>query len=297
MTPRIHASLGATLLLVLTAATAVGCPREDDAACPACSDPEIRGTVESPALDELSGIAASGRHDDVLWAHNDSGDTPRIFALSAAGAHLASYTLAGAAHEDWEDIAQAPCDAGQCLYVGDIGDNDRQRSSYAIYVVVEPEAIEPGNHELPVERVEFGYPDGSHDAETLLVHPRTGVVTIVTKAEDGPASVYELPSLASGDALVARFVGELDPPEGSARITAGAVHPDATGVLLRTNERLFHWALASDQTVADALAGPGCELPLASEDQGEAVTWQAGAIVTIGEGLNPPINVSDCGAS
>jgi hypothetical protein len=289
MTPR--------MLLLALAATAAGCNSDDVAPCPACPEPESPGTVETPALDELSGIAASGRHDDVLYAHNDSGDAARIFALSATGAHLASYTLAGATHEDWEDIAQAPCDAGQCLYVGDIGDNDRQRSSYAIYVVVEPDTIELGNHEIAAERVEFSYPDGSHDAETLLVHPRTGVVTIVTKAEDGPASVYALPSLASGEALVATRVGELDPPDGSARFTAGAVHPDATGVLLRTNARLFHWPLASGQTVADALAGPACELPLASESQGEAVTWQAGAIVTIGEGLNPPINVSDCGAS
>lgn len=293
MTPRERAS-ACTAILALAAAT--GCPREDEATCPACPDPESRGTVETPALDELSGIAASGRRDDVLWAHNDSGDAPRIFALSATGTHLASYALTDAVHEDWEDIAQAPCNAGQCLYIGDIGDNERQRSTYAIYIVVEPETIEAGNHELPVERVQFGYPDGSHDAETLLVHPRTGVVTIVTKAEDGPASIYELPALTSGDALVATFVGELDPPEGNARFTAGAVHPDATGVLLRTNARLFHWPLASDQTVADALAGAGCELPLASEDQGEAVAWQAGAIVTIGEGLHAPINVSDCGA-
>jgi hypothetical protein len=68
-----------------------GC--SSDAVCPACDDPERGGMVENVELDELSGLAASVRHADVLYGLNDSGDSSRIFALSRTGANLATFDL------------------------------------------------------------------------------------------------------------------------------------------------------------------------------------------------------------
>ena len=39
------------------------------------------GTVTSSQITEASGICASRTHKDVLYTHNDSGDTHRIFAI------------------------------------------------------------------------------------------------------------------------------------------------------------------------------------------------------------------------
>lgn len=39
------------------------------------------GTVTSNLITEASGICASRTHQDVLYTHNDSGDTHRIFAI------------------------------------------------------------------------------------------------------------------------------------------------------------------------------------------------------------------------
>lgn len=272
-----------------------GC--HDDVTCPACGDPERRGAVQSPELDELSGLAASVRHEGVLYGHNDSSDSSRIFALSPTGEHLATYELEGARNDDWEDIAHSPCAAGDCLWVADIGDNDGTRTEYAIYLMEEPATIAAGDHVVPAEHVTFTYPDGPHDAEVLLVHPLTGAVTLVTKQPDGPAAIYDLPTLVPDGILEATKVGQVKPPKGSSKFTGGAVHPDGTGVLLRTNSRLFYWPMDPARTVAEALAGEGCPLPLADEAQGEAVAFIDGgaAIMTIGEGINPAINVSECG--
>lgn len=283
-----------SLALGSLALVAPGCA---DDVCPACGDPERRGTVENVELDELSGLAASIRHADVLYGHNDSSDSSRIFALSTTGTHLATYELENAGNDDWEDIAHSPCASGDCLWVADIGDNTGTRTEYAIYLMEEPATIEPGVHVVPSDRATFTYPDGSHDAEVLLVHPLTGAVTIVTKQEEGPASIYELPTLVPDATLEATKVGEVEPPKGSSKFSGGAVHPEATGVLLRTNTRLFYWPMRPEQTVAEALAGEGCKLPLADEAQGEAIAWLGAGegIMTIGEGVNPPINVSECG--
>src|SRR5512146_2363423 len=104
-------------------------------ACPACAAPEATGALSDPALNEISGVVASIAHPGVLWAHNDSGDVPRFFAVDGAGNRLATISVAGAQAVDWEDIARGPCPAGTCLYLADIGDNKAQRSSYTIYRV------------------------------------------------------------------------------------------------------------------------------------------------------------------
>ncbi len=272
---------------------AVGCA--DPIPCPDCAAPTNVGAVTNVELAEISGVAASGKFGDVVYAHNDSGDSARFFALSTAGADLATYEVQNASNKDWEDIALADCASGSCLYIADIGDNDLTRTKLTIYLVAEPAMIEPGLHSLPSDEVEFSYPDGPHDAEVLLVHPRTGVVTLVTKAESGPAAIYQLPTLTPGGQLMAERVGELEPPDGKAKFTGGSVRPDGTGILLRTNSRLFHYEMTPEQTVADVLAGDACQLELADEVQGEAVTWLSdGSFVTLGEGQHAAVNLARC---
>jgi L-ribulokinase len=54
------------------------------------------GALQSPLINEASGIAASRKNANVLWVHNDSDDSARIFAMSYDGTHLGIYNLAGA---------------------------------------------------------------------------------------------------------------------------------------------------------------------------------------------------------
>ncbi len=70
--------------------------------------------VRLPGLPEASGLAPSRSTAGRLWAHNDSG-SPEIFGLDASGEIVGRVTLSGAAVEDWEAIASAPCDGGACL--------------------------------------------------------------------------------------------------------------------------------------------------------------------------------------
>lgn len=128
------------------------------------------------------------------------------------------------------------------------------------------------------------------------MHPRTGKVTIVTKVENGAASIYELDALTTGDVLEAKKVGTVKPPDGRSKFTGGSIDFNATGVLLRTKTRLFHYPMGGNDTTLDALKGIACELELAVETQGEAVTWlgEGEAIMTIGEGLNAAVNVASC---
>jgi hypothetical protein len=259
--------------------------------------PIALATVQNTAIHEASGLAASALHRDVYYLHNDSGDSARFFAIDATGADLGTFEVSGASAIDWEDMARGPCQRESCLWFGDIGDNALGRSSYVIYRVAEPSQLGPGTHAVEAEAFPFSYPDGSHNAETLLVHPETGVVTIVTKEFVGPSSIYELPvPLTNGQPMTAVKVGEVEPAAGANLFTAGDVHPAGAGVLLRTYTNLFFFAAAPGQSVAQTLATPPCVVPVAAESQGEAVGWtQSGSgWVTISEGVTPELHAVDC---
>ena len=61
--------------------------------CASYSDPITAGTIAFDPLNEISGLAVSRAHPGVIWTHNDSGDTPRMFAIGGAGAFLGEVTI------------------------------------------------------------------------------------------------------------------------------------------------------------------------------------------------------------
>jgi hypothetical protein len=301
----LHGSLAIAIGLC---SLACGCHRKDvgaeeivlSATCLRCGAPASLGTLTSKEMDETSGLVASGARDGLYFAHNDSGDVARFFALGEHGEEQAAFTFATSAVTDCEDMARGPCaaDAGAaatCLFVGDIGDNFRLRSTIDVYRVREPEVI--ANATLPSDRFALKYPDGAHDAETLLVHPRTGAITIVTKEKGGASSVFEAPPLASpGPPILLTKVGTLRAPAGSPLFTGGSVHPEGRGILLRTYTHVFFAPMTPDQTVAEALRAPLCSLPSVHERQGEAIAWRRDGtgFVTTSEGVGVSVNQTRC---
>ena len=103
----------------------------------------------------------------VLWAHNDSGDRPRVLRASAPTARLlADVAVTGAESFDWEDIARRA--ARDALLLGDIGDNLAQRATVVVYRVARAARRRRRTATAPAQRYELRYADGAHDAEALL---------------------------------------------------------------------------------------------------------------------------------
>ncbi|MDQ3588012.1 MAG: hypothetical protein M3375_06665, partial [Actinomycetota bacterium] len=152
----------------------------------------MTGRVQTTDATELSGLVASRRQTGVLWAHNDSGDSARLFALTTEGRLRGEVVVAGAQNVDWEDIALGPGPSGQdALFVADIGDNENERPSVSVYRVAEPDLSRGApRSSAPAERLVLRYPDRPHDAEALLVDPSTGELVMVTKSFGGDAFAY-----------------------------------------------------------------------------------------------------------
>jgi hypothetical protein len=251
------------------------------------------GTVEESALGEVSGIGASRRNPGVVWAHNDSGAGPDVYALAEDGATIGRYTLEGAEAFDWEDMALG----AEHLYIGDIGDNAAQRDEIVVYRVAEP-TVDPSTsgaeETLPgVETLTLTYEDGPHDAETLLADPTTGDLYVVSKQWDGEVSgLYRVPAdAAPGTPVVMERLGDVTGTAGQ-MATAGDISADGSLVAVRTYSKILLWDRAPDEPLADALAAEPCEAPVPFEIQGEALSFtpDGHGYLTIPEGTTPVIS-------
>ena len=270
-------------------------------------------TFADPEVDESSGMAASSVTDDWFFTHNDSGDVARFFVVDRSGVTLATHTLPGVDAVDWEDMARGPDEQGRpSLWFGDIGDNDATRPAVTVYRVPEPDVdpSAPGS-EIPTPppaRFELVYEDGPHDAETLLVHPTTGRLYVVTKSFFGLSVVYAAPHpLSAGAANRLERVAEVElqptgspggPPQlgsiAQVAVTGGAVAPGGDRVVLRTYTDAHEWAVPGSDVAAALGAGPPPSVtPLPETEQGEAVTYSRDgtALLTTAEGSGAPVHV------
>jgi hypothetical protein len=252
-----------------------------DGDAPSCLTCAAYGVVSTagpiPAqLPELSGLAASRRHPGILYAHNDSGDTARFFAINERAELQAEMDLPGAVATDWEDIAVGPCPSGSCVYAGDIGDNNARRTEYIIYRIAEPETLPSDGSAIntPAERFPFVYPDGPHNAETLLVHPSTGRIFVVTKVAGAAGTVYELPLPLTPDVTATLvLVTAVSLPPSAGLITGGSFHPCDDRLLLRTYGSLYEFSRPANAAFEAVFTADPAAVPAALETQGEAVTY------------------------
>lgn len=250
----------------------------------------VAGHVDDGEATELSGLVLSSSQPGVLWSHNDSGDRPRIFALRASDAHvLASLDVPGAQAVDWEDIAVGP---GGDLLLGDIGDNDAKRADVVVYRIPEPDLSTHPATTAPASAITLAYPDGAHNAETLLADRHTGEIVIVTKTLSGRSGVYSA-RLSAGARQTLRLRGHVD--FGLAGLTtAGDVSADGRTIAIRTYGDLAVWHRRSGTSIASTLATTSRCLSatgLAGEGQGEslALTANGRAFYTVPEGASPPL--------
>ncbi|MFG2635964.1 WD40 repeat domain-containing protein [Streptomyces sp. NPDC048362] len=151
-------------------------------------------TIKDPRITESSGLAASHLHPGVYWTHNDSDDGPYVYAVdSRTGKTVARVTLRGiGAPRDVEAVSIGPHNE---IYLGDIGDNLGGKWPYVwIYRLPEPKVLR--DQTVTATQYVVKYENGPRNAESLLVHPKTGRVYIIDKKEEG-GHLFEGPATLS----------------------------------------------------------------------------------------------------
>ncbi|HEX5604399.1 MAG TPA: hypothetical protein VFX63_17685 [Pyrinomonadaceae bacterium] len=270
----------------------------------AYGQPTTLATIKDKSISESSGLVASRTTPGAYWTHNDSGDGPFIYAFDTQGDSFGTFRVSGADARDWEDIAAGPGPQPNrsYLYIGDIGDNDAVRQEVIVYRVAEPALStstrkftksRPGSTE-PAEAIRLRYPDGKHDAEALLVHPRTGNLYIVTKVLIANPGVYEaVAPFSAGQSITMRKVGESRVPSlfGGA-ITGGSISPDGRRVALCDYFAGYELVLpAGGENFDDIWKQKMTSFDLGKRKQGESITYRLDgrALLATSEGKQSPL--------
>lgn len=223
-------------------------------------------------LSEASGAAVSATHAGIIWTHNDSGE-PYVYAVDRQGNARGRVRLTGAQVVDWESIDVGPCPSGQCLHIGDIGDNEGKREEVVIYRLAEP--APSATSSARVEAIRAKYPDGPHDAEAFFVSPE-GVIHIVTKGEGERSAVYRL-ARAVGGARPATLELVRTLSDGKARkserVTDADISADGRWIVLRSNSELSFYR--ANDFAGGSPAAMRMDLKSLNEAQGEGVAFGA----------------------
>lgn len=233
------------------------------------------GKLQTHEIKEASGIAASRICDTLLWTHNDSGDDPRIFAISTTGVLRGTFHIPGANARDWEDIASGPGpdSSKNYLYVADIGDNLGLTPVKEVYRMEEPSlaglAADLQGVVTKIDTLRFRLPDGSRDAEALMVDPRTRDYYVISKREDR-VRVYLAKYPQPRDRIqTLQAVDTLD----LHKVVASDISPAGDKILVKNYDSVFLWNRGPHQSIAQALRAKPTVLPYDPEPQGEAICW------------------------
>jgi len=224
-------------------------------------------SFEDPAIVESSGLVVVG---DRVVTTNDSGDTGRVFTVDPTTGRTVGVTGWGNDPVDVE--ALAPLD-DRDVWVGDIGDNTESRDS----IQVSPVPVGPGNSDVDAPVYDLVYPDGPHDAETLMSDPTSGRLYVATKGVLG-GTLYAAPR-------------HLDPREPNRLEPLGDVLPIATdGTFLPDGQHL----VIRNYGVAAVYAFPSLEkvdqLRLPDQPQGEGIAVDTdGTLLLSSEGLHSDV--------
>lgn len=264
--------------------------------------PRISGRVRSNDIVESSGLASSKCQPGVFWTHNDSGDGAFIYAINAAGDDLGTWRVTGAENRDWEDIAAFRDAGGKCfLYIGEIGNNEGKRDRTVIYRIKEPSTADAAKSDrkdplatVAAESLNVAYPAGRPNAESLLIHPVTGDVYIVTKQLEPPAVVYKVsPQFGSAEAVNAQKVGSITVPALlGGLLTGGDISPDGRHVVLCDYVAGYEITLPEgDANFDDIWLQKPVKFDLGDRKDGEAIAYSVdgNSIFATSEGKNQPI--------
>ncbi|MEV6616724.1 WD40 repeat domain-containing protein [Streptomyces sp. NPDC051051] len=232
------------------------------AAPASAADGDKSFTIEDPRITESSGLAASRQHPGVYWTHNDSDDGPYLYAVDGStGRTVARLTLTGiGTPRDVEAISIGPDNR---ILVGDIGDNLGGTWPYVwIYELPEPKELKDAT--VRATQYVVTYSDGARDAESMIVHPKTGRVYIIDKKEDG-GHLYEGPAkLSASGKNVFRPVAPID-----LWATDAALSPDGERLAVRG----YFGGIDYDWNAGVPKRLGRLDVPL--QRQGESVTFSA----------------------
>ncbi|MFI5626129.1 hypothetical protein ACIA03_21890 [Nocardioides sp. NPDC051685] len=250
---------------VVAAAGALGLVLISSVPAHAAGD-DVLFAFSDPTISEASALTPLGK--GLYATTNDSGDSGRVFTVDSSG-DTVGVTHWAADPVDVEGLAPA---GRHHVWVGDIGDNNSVWDSIRIAKV----PVGRGERTVSPTVYELVYPDGPHNAESLLTHP-DGRIFVATK-DWGGGRLYAVPERLDPDGP--NRLKEVAPVIPMA--TDGAFFPDGRHLVVRG----YYSATIYDWPSMDRVGS----FRTPDQEQGEAIGVTAeGEVVVTSEGIRAEV--------
>jgi len=287
-------ALAALLLALLAACGESGPPQ-----------PRLSGVVLDGKLDEISGIAASGRFPETFWLIQDGGNDALVHAISRRGSRLATVRVAGVHNTDWEDLASFTEQGKHWLLIPDTGDNGGLRRTLLLHVVPEPDLVD-GGQVRPAYSIAFRWPDGARDCEAVTVDVAAGEILLISKKRN-PSELFSLPLHPGPGLQTATRVALLAPPADAGndssstadargralgrQVTSADLSPDGLTLAVLTYDRLLLYPRKPGEAWKTAVTRAPRTTRLPWLQQAEALAWlpDGKALLATGEFSPAPL--------
>ena len=248
---------------------------------------EYAGTFIDPALDEVSGMAASHAQPGLYWAHNDSGNEPKLVLVRPNGERVATLKTEGATNTDWEDISSFVLDGRNYLLVADTGDNGGIRETLTLWVFEEPAATKDGDSLKLAWKIDFRWKDGARDCEAVAVDAARGDVLLISKKRV-PPELYRLPLRPAAGMQTAELLGKLQgveqPSEADlklnpvygryrSQITATDLSPNGRVLAILNYHSIYFLVRQPNEAWTDTLKNAPSQMRYPWLPQAEAIAW------------------------
>jgi hypothetical protein len=266
------------------------------------SEPEYAGIKTNADLEEMSGLAASLQHKDVLWVINDGGNGEKLIAMDTNARRIATFNLKGVKNIDWEDLASFTLEGKNYVLIADTGDNGGIRKTLQIYVFEEPKELKEGQTLELAWSFDFKWPDGARDCEAVAVDALRGEILLIPKKRV-PPELFRLPLMPNTTNVIATKIGELpgvtqpdanelekNPVYGRYRsqITAADLSPNGRVLMALSYHSVFFYIRDANGSWTNALTSKPYHFAFPWLPQAEAISFnREGSAIYIGSEQRP----------
>ena len=258
---------------------------------------KIIGKIENNIIEEASGLVESVENSNSLWTHNDGGDGPVLYLISSFDAKiLKKISLVGIKNEDWEDLAIGPSilgDTSTYIYLGDIGDNKKNKTIKKIHFFREPK-IKDFDNELieinDIKTISFYSEKKIENFETLMIDPNSKELFLIAKNKKKKQNIYKIDTenIEIDEIQKAKKYLTLNLKNLKGEITGGEISRNGQKCLIKTYKNVFLWERKKDEKWKNIWSQAPKILKYIPESQGEAICWSndENAYFTLSENEN-----------
>ncbi|PWK19034.1 SdiA-regulated domain-containing protein [Xanthomarina spongicola] len=181
------------------------------------------------SLKEVS-AAEKTPFSNLIWMIEDSRNNNTLFGLNESGEVIKELHITNVVNNDWEDLTS---DSIGNIYIGDFGNNKKERTSYYIYKVKKPNE---NSHNTTAEKITFRLPVKmkQENFEAFFIYNNH---FYIFNKENKKGRMYKVPNLIGEHE--AELVTEFRLNDKNNKITSADISDDGKTVVLLNKDKMW----------------------------------------------------------